>query len=97
MKTLQGARATVFFHISSLPKAGSAKKNKYDRLLRRGGAGGRVVVGLVRMRSARKGQQRTAPLLSDRVTNKHLLAAGNSALKPCKMRKTSHGQKGYIV
>lgn len=48
------------------------------------------------MRSGRKGQHRRASLLSDGVTNKHLLAAGNSALKPCKMRKTWYGQKGYI-
>lgn len=47
------------------------------------------------MRSGRKGQHRRASLLSDGVTNKHLLAARNSALKPCKMRKTWCGQKGY--
>lgn len=56
MKTLQGARKTVFFHISSLPKAGSAEKSKYHRLLQRVGVGNSMVVGLVRMRSGRKGQ-----------------------------------------
>lgn len=36
----------VFFHISSLPKAGSAKKNKYHQLLQTVGARSSVVVGL---------------------------------------------------
>lgn len=64
---------------------------------REAGAGSSVVVGLLRMRSGRKGQQRRASLLSDRVTNKHFPAAGNSALKLCKMRKTWCGQKGSVV
>lgn len=38
MKTLQGARESVFFRISSLPTAGTAKKSKYHRLLHRGGS-----------------------------------------------------------
>lgn len=64
---------------------------------RRAGARNSTAVGLLRMRSGRKGWQRRAPLLSDRVTNKHLLAAGSSALKACKMRNIWYGQKGDTV
>ena len=85
------------FHISSLPKAGSAKKNKYHGLLKRGGSREQCGVGLLRMRSGRRGQQRRASLLSDRVTNKHLPAVGNLALKACQATNTWYGQKGCVV
>lgn len=88
MKTLQGAKETIFFHVSGLLKAGLAKKNKQCRRLQRVGARSSVVVGLLRKRSGRRGQQRGASLLSDRVTDKYLRAAGNSALKPHQVTNT---------
>lgn len=54
---LQGARETVFFHISSLPKAGSAKKSKYHWLLRRGGSGEQGGGGIIKDEVS---QERTA-------------------------------------
>lgn len=57
MKTLQGARETVFFHISSLSKAGSAK-NKYHGLLQRAGrweqCGGGIIKDEVRQKRTAK-------------------------------------------
>lgn len=92
-----GGQRNSLFHISNLPKAGLAKKNKYHGLLKRGGGGSSVVVGLLRMRSGRRGQRRRASLLSDRVTDKHLPAAGNLALKPCQATNAWYGQEGYVV
>lgn len=89
-------RNSPFPHHRSTPGR-LPKKSKYHRLPQRGGRGSSKVVGLLRMRSGRKGQQKRASLLSNRDTNKDLLAARNSALKPCKTRKPSHGQKGHIA
>lgn len=55
MKTLQGARETVFFHISSLPKADSAKKSKYHRLLQRDGSGEQGGGGIIKDEVSQEG------------------------------------------
>lgn len=94
MKTLQGARETVLFPIIALPQASSKKKSKYHWPPRRDGRESSKVVGLLEMRSSRKGWQRRSSLLSNRDINKDSLSARNSTLKN---EKNLHGQKGCIA